>query len=81
VLVGFAAETADLVHHARAKLAAKGVDLIVANDVSAPGSGFGSETNAVVLVRGDGAADALALAPKSEVADAILDRVRELVKR
>ncbi len=80
VLVGFAAETADLVHHARAKLAAKGVDLIVANDVSAPGSGFGSETNAVVLVRGDGAADALALAPKSEVADAILDRVRELVK-
>ncbi len=80
VLVGFAAETADLVHHARAKLAAKGVDLIVANDVSAPVSGFGSETNAVVLVRGDGAADARPLAPKSEVADAILDRVYELVK-
>ncbi|HEY8368872.1 MAG TPA: bifunctional phosphopantothenoylcysteine decarboxylase/phosphopantothenate--cysteine ligase CoaBC [Thermodesulfobacteriota bacterium] len=79
VLVGFAAETADLVHHARAKLAAKGVDLIVANDVSAPGSGFGSETNAVVLVRGDGTADERPLAPKSEVADAILDRLRELV--
>ncbi len=81
VLVGFAAETADLVHHARAKLAAKGVDLIVANDVSAPGSGFGSETNAVVLVRGDGTADARPLAPKVEVADVILDRVRELVGR
>jgi phosphopantothenoylcysteine decarboxylase/phosphopantothenate--cysteine ligase len=83
VLVGFAAETADLVHHAREKLVAKGADLIVANDVTAPGSGFGAETNQVVLVSGAGGGagglDVRPLLPKSEVADAILDRVRDLV--
>ena len=53
VLVGFAAETADLVANAQSKLVAKHLDLIVANDVSAPGVGFGHDTNAVVLLRPD----------------------------
>ena len=53
VLVGFAAETADLLANAAAKLAAKRLDLIVANDVSAPGVGFGHDTNAVELLRPD----------------------------
>ncbi len=79
VLVGFAAETDDLLAHAREKLEAKGIDLIVANDVTAPGSGFGTETNAVVLVGADGSAEPLPLARKAEVADAILDRVRALL--
>jgi phosphopantothenoylcysteine decarboxylase/phosphopantothenate--cysteine ligase len=83
VLVGFAAETDDLVRHAREKLVAKGVDLIVANDVTAPGSGFGTDTNAVVLVTSDAAGgragvEERPLATKGEVADAILDRVRDL---
>ena len=51
MLVGFAAETDDLVANAAAKLAAKRLDLIVANDVSAPGVGFGHDTNAVTLLR------------------------------
>jgi phosphopantothenoylcysteine decarboxylase/phosphopantothenate--cysteine ligase len=50
VLVGFAAETEDLLAHAREKLQAKDVDLLVANDVTAAGSGFGSDTNRVVLL-------------------------------
>jgi phosphopantothenoylcysteine decarboxylase/phosphopantothenate--cysteine ligase len=79
VLVGFAAETDDLVAHAREKLVGKGIDLVVANDVTAPGSGFGVETNAVVLVGPDGVVESRAVAPKAEVADAILDRVASLV--
>ena len=53
-LVGFAAETEDLLANARKKLEAKNLDLIVANDVTAEGAGFGGETNAVVLLRRDG---------------------------
>ncbi len=79
VLVGFAAETDDLVAHAREKAASKGADLIVANDVTAPGSGFGTETNAVILVGADGSVEPLPLARKAEVADAILDRLRALL--
>jgi phosphopantothenoylcysteine decarboxylase/phosphopantothenate--cysteine ligase len=74
VLVGFAAETGSL-HGAAAKLTAKGVDLLVANDVSEPGSGFGTDTNRVTILAADGSEDALPLLPKREVADRILDRV------
>ncbi len=74
VLVGFAAETRDVVAHARAKLAAKRCDLIVANDVAEPGSGFGTDTNRVVLVDAAGDED-VARADKSVVAHRILDRV------
>jgi phosphopantothenoylcysteine decarboxylase / phosphopantothenate---cysteine ligase len=73
-LVGFAAETGDL-DRAPAKLAAKGIDLLVANDVSEPGSGFGTDTNRVVLLERSGGREELPLLSKREVADRILDRV------
>jgi len=80
VLVGFAAETEDLLHHAAKKLAAKNLDLIVANDVTAPGAGFGSDTNSVVLLRRGGGRVEIPLASKREVAERILDEVSALRK-
>jgi phosphopantothenoylcysteine decarboxylase/phosphopantothenate--cysteine ligase len=80
LLVGFAAETEDLVANARQKLEGKNLDLIVANDVTAPGAGFGSPTNAVVLLRRDGARRDVPLASKREVAERILDEVVALRK-
>ena len=74
VLVGFAAETGSL-DRAAAKLASKGVDLLVANDVSEPGSGFGTDTNRVTILDAGGGRDELPQLPKREVADRILDRV------
>jgi phosphopantothenoylcysteine decarboxylase / phosphopantothenate---cysteine ligase len=73
-LVGFAAETGDL-DRAPGKLAAKGIDLLVANDVSEPGSGFGTDTNRVTLFDRSGAREELPMLSKREVADRILDRV------
>jgi len=73
-LVGFAAETGG-VDRAPAKLTAKGIDLLVANDVSEPGSGFGTDTNRVTLLDRSGGTEALPLLSKREVADRILDRV------
>jgi len=73
-LVGFAAETGDL-DRAPAKLAAKGIDLLVANDVSEPGSGFGTDTNRVALLERSGGREELPVLSKREVADRILDRV------
>ena len=78
LLVGFAAETSDAVSKAQEKLARKHVDLIVANDVTAPGAGFDVETNQVALVSAGGVRE-LPLLPKREVADAILDRVQDLI--
>jgi len=78
LLVGFAAETEDLLAHAREKLHAKGVDLLVANDVTAAGSGFGSDTNRVVLLSPNGAPEELPLLSKRNVADRILDRMLTL---
>ena len=75
VLVGFAAETSDLAASARRKLADKGVDLVVANDVSAPGAGFDADTNEVVLVGADGTEQTVPLTDKREVARAVLDAV------
>ena len=75
VTVGFAAETEDLLANAERKLQAKGLDLIVANDVRAEGSGFGSETNAVTLLAPGGEPEALPLLHKYDVACTILDRV------
>jgi len=74
VLVGFAAETGSL-ERAGEKLQRKGVDLLVANDVAEPGSGFGSETNRVVILGADGSRAELPMLPKREVADHVLDRV------
>ena len=74
ILVGFAAETGSI-DRAAGKLAAKGVDLLVANDVAEPGSGFGTDTNRVTILDRGGGRDELPLLAKREVADRILDRV------
>jgi phosphopantothenoylcysteine decarboxylase/phosphopantothenate--cysteine ligase len=79
VLVGFAAETDQVAERARTKLAGKGVDLIVANDVSAPGTGFDHDTNEVTIFGADGAESRVPMATKDVVADAILDRVSALL--
>ncbi len=74
-IVGFAAETDDLRANAADKLARKGIDLIVANDVSAPGVGFEHDTNAVVILAADGSAQEIPLTDKRAIARAILDAV------
>ena len=75
ILVGFAAETDDVAANARAKLERKRLDLIVANDVSAPDVGFGHDTNAVTITSADGSTTEVALADKREIARALLDAV------
>ncbi len=79
IVVGFALETDDLIANARGKLDAKGLDLIVANDATEPGAGFGVDTNRVTIIGRDGTEDKLPLLSKREVADAILDRVVRLL--
>lgn len=74
ILVGFAAETGSL-ERAADKLRRKGVDLLVANDVSEVGSGFGTDTNRVTIFGADGSEEALPLLAKRAVADLLLDRV------
>lgn len=80
VVVGFAAETENLLEHARHKLEAKRLDLIVANDVTQEGAGFETDTNVVTLLWPDGRQEPLPLLPKSEVADRLLTAVRPLLK-
>ena len=79
VIVGFALETNDVLANARAKLEAKDLDLIVVNDATEPGAGFGVDTNRVTLLDRAGREERLELMPKTAVADAILDRVERLV--
>ncbi len=80
VIVGFAAETGSL-DRAPDKLRRKGADLLVANDVSEEGSGFGTDTNRVVILAADGSRDDLPLLSKREVADRLLDKVAALLDR
>ena len=80
ILVGFAAETERLAENARRKLAAKGADMIVANDVTQEGAGFDTDTNVVTLFLRDGREKALPKMPKFDVANRILDCVLELRK-
>jgi len=77
-LVGFAAETSDVEAYARAKLVAKGADLIVANDVSVDDVGFGHTTNAVTLVAADGVVRDIALTSKDAVSVAVFDEVARI---
>ena len=79
LLVGFAAESEHLVANARAKLEKKGLDLIVANDITATDSGFSVDANRVVILDRDGGEESLPLLLKSEVAHRILDRVVKLL--
>lgn len=75
IVVGFAAETDDVIAHAKQKLRDKGVDLLVVNDVSAKNAGFNADTNAVTILSRDGKRTDVALAPKSTIAHAVLDAV------
>jgi len=81
VLVGFAAETDDVLANAQAKLETKRLDLLVANDVSAPGVGFQHDTNAVTLLTPGIAPRHVPLAGKHEIARAVLDSVAEIRSR
>jgi phosphopantothenoylcysteine decarboxylase/phosphopantothenate--cysteine ligase len=79
IRVGFAAETHDVITHAQAKMAAKRLDLLVANDVSRLDSGFGTDTNKVYLFHANGGVEDLPVMPKTDVATAIWDRVVSLL--
>ncbi len=81
VLVGFAAETSDLLANAQSKLERKRLDLVVANDVSAPGVGFQHDTNAVTLLQADQPARTVELTDKRSIAKAVLDTVSEILHR
>jgi phosphopantothenoylcysteine decarboxylase/phosphopantothenate--cysteine ligase len=78
LLIGFAAETEHVAEHARRKLKEKAVDLIVANDVTAPGAGFDHDTNIVTIFRNDGREQSLPKLTKIQVAHRIFDEVVEL---
>ncbi len=78
VVVGFAAETDELLANARRKLTEKHLDLVVANDVAAPGAGFAHETNAVTLLRPDAEPVEIDLAAKRDVARAVVDAIVEI---
>ena len=80
LMVGFAAETTDVIAHAKNKLTAKGLDLIVANDVTTAGAGFGSDQNAATLIDRQGSTIELPLMPKRALADAILSHAQALLR-
>jgi phosphopantothenoylcysteine decarboxylase/phosphopantothenate--cysteine ligase len=80
VLVGFAAETNDLVEHAMEKLRRKRLDLIVGNDISQPDAGFEVDTNRAVILDAEGGIDTLPLLAKSDLAGVILDKVARLLQ-
>ena len=79
ILVGFAAETQDILQHAQEKLERKYLDLIVANDVSAPDSGFAVDTNQVTIIHRSGEVESLPLLSKEEVAERVCDRIAVLL--
>lgn len=81
VLVGFAAETNDLIRHASDKVRRKNLDFIVANDVTQAGAGFGTDTNMVKFIFPTGEIHELRMMPKSEVAGAILDQVLVILRQ
>ena len=80
-LIGFAAETNDTIANAREKLSKKGLDMIVANDVSQAGAGFNTDTNIVKFLYPDGTVESLDMMTKDDVALRLLDRVMERRER
>lgn len=80
IVVGFAAETQDLLVNAESKLRAKGLDMIAANDVSASDSGFGTDTNRVTLLCSNGNREELSLMSKEEVANTITKKIIRLLE-
>ncbi len=80
VVVGFAAESEDLVKNARAKLTEKDVSLIVANDITSKDAGFGVDTNRVTLLDQGGGVEKLPLSTKTHVAEVVMDRVVSMLR-
>jgi phosphopantothenoylcysteine decarboxylase/phosphopantothenate--cysteine ligase len=80
VVIGFAAESRDLVENAESKLKAKKLDMIVANDISAPDAGFGVDTNRVTLLFADGRKITLPLMRKAEVAEVVIEHLAVLLE-
>jgi phosphopantothenoylcysteine decarboxylase/phosphopantothenate--cysteine ligase len=78
IVVGFAMESDHLLEHARTKLKGKGMDFIVANDVTEPGAGFGTDTNIIRIMDREGTVTTFPLMDKLEVAGVILDRVKRI---
>jgi phosphopantothenoylcysteine decarboxylase/phosphopantothenate--cysteine ligase len=81
VVVGFAAESRDLIANAQKKLREKSLDLIVANDITAKDAGFSVDTNRVTLIDADGHVEELPLLSKVEVAERVLERVLGLLRQ
>ena len=81
ILIGFAMESEDLIKNAKAKMLAKNMDLIVANDVKQKDAGFQSDTNIVKILDRDGGIEELPVMDKMDVADRILDRVKMIITR
>ena len=79
VVVGFAAESDDLIENATNKLKAKNLDLMVANDITASDAGFATETNRVTLIDADGGSEELPLVAKTKVADTVMERIEKLL--
>lgn len=80
VVVGFAAESRDLLENATVKLKSKGLDFIAANDISSDDAGFAVETNRVTLLFADGRKESLPLMSKNEVAETIIERLAALLE-
>lgn len=81
ILVGFAAETENLEDYAKDKLVRKNLDMVVGNDVSKEGSGFGSDTNEIIMIKKDGSIRPLPILSKEQAANEILEEVMEMMKR
>jgi phosphopantothenoylcysteine decarboxylase / phosphopantothenate---cysteine ligase len=79
IVAGFAAETTDVIAYAKSKMEKKGLDLVVANDITKPGAGFNTDTNVASILTGDDQVD-LPLMSKRELADKILDTIVKLRK-
>ncbi|MEN6319011.1 MAG: bifunctional phosphopantothenoylcysteine decarboxylase/phosphopantothenate--cysteine ligase CoaBC [Syntrophaceae bacterium] len=81
ILVGFAVETENLIENARVKMAKKNMDMIVANDVTEKGAGFGYDTNIIKILTADGEIEDMPLMSKMEVADRILDGINRIIMK
>jgi phosphopantothenoylcysteine decarboxylase/phosphopantothenate--cysteine ligase len=81
LIVGFAAESSDLLENASEKLRSKRLDLVAANDITVPDAGFGVDTNRITLISQDGSFEVLPLLGKDEVSEIILDRVAKLLEK
>jgi phosphopantothenoylcysteine decarboxylase/phosphopantothenate--cysteine ligase len=81
LIAGFAAETDDVLPNAKRKLKEKNLDLIVANDLTRKGAGFGGDTNAVTIIERSGETTELPVMPKTEIAERIIEKVSQLIAK